>query len=73
LALFDGKQGHFNLGDLGRVEKNGAESFYILISSPFGDYLRSVAGLQKKDFHLTLGFDPEDIHVLPKDASTAVE
>ena len=73
LEMLEGKKGHFILGGLGRVEMDGAQSFYILVASPFGDYLRSIVKLPRKDFHVTLGFDPHDIHVLPKDASTVLE
>jgi len=69
----DGMDGHFLLKSLGSVENDNSSAYYIIVESQFAAFLRSRAELPAKDFHLTLGFDPFDIHDLPKDDSTSLD
>jgi len=55
---------------LGRRIQSDAQTYYITVLSTHGDYIRKSLGLPKKDLHITLGFDPHDIHDIPKDETT---
>jgi len=66
---------HLVLHGLGRVEKtrskNAAgttpqQSYIIVVSSADGQYFRQQYLLKSKDFHITLGFNPEDIYDMSK-------
>ena len=56
----------------GSVRKGDAEAFYTIVSAPHADFLRQSAGLDKRDLHVTLGFDRADIHDLPKSDDTRI-
>lgn len=72
IGLVEGESGNSLLGALGRAARGDAETYYIIVESAFGAFLRSRAGLPPKDFHVTLGFYPNDVHGISKDASTAL-
>jgi hypothetical protein len=70
LKAFQDRDILFALTGLGSVNKNGATAYYVTVHSPHGALLRREANLPPRDFHVTLGFDPQDIHGVPKDEST---
>jgi predicted kinase len=50
-----------NLG-IGKVKKGDDETMYQVLEWPSGNTFRKKLGLDKRDFHLTLGFKNADIH-----------
>ena len=60
----------FVLTGLGCVEKDGAESYFVTVTSPHIQMLRIKHDLPRKDLHVTIGFNPHDIHEVPKDETT---
>jgi hypothetical protein len=65
----------FTLHGLGRVQKKLSkhattpfvqQSYFVVVSSPQGQYFRQQYLLKRKDFHITLGFDPHDIYDISK-------
>lgn len=60
----------FVLGDIGGVEMASSRTYYVIVSSPHIAFLRERAGLPHRDLHVTLAFDPADIHDVPKGVST---
>jgi hypothetical protein len=51
---------------LGRSQKNENTSFYVVCQSDKLDTVRESYGLQKHDFHITLGFKWKDVHGVRK-------
>lgn len=58
------------LHGLGQVKMAGhdkkQQSFFVIASSVDGQYFRQKHLLKQKDFHITLGFDPQDIYTMSK-------
>lgn len=54
------------LHGLGQVKKDDKESYFVIASSPDGQYFRQKLLLKNKDFHVTLGFNPTDIYGVSK-------
>ena len=48
----------------------GAASAFVVVDFPPGNWIRRQLGLPKAELHITLGFDPEDVHGAPKGAAT---
>lgn len=51
---------------LGKAEKGGNKSYFVVIKSEKLDHVRNRYNLEKKDFHITLGFYPRDVHGVRK-------
>lgn len=71
----EGSVMNFNLKGLGKVEsgEDGREAWFGVVSSEEADSYRENLGLEKKDFHITLGFDKKDVFDKPKDDSSIVK
>ncbi|MFD2165948.1 hypothetical protein ACFSJY_06675 [Thalassotalea euphylliae] len=59
-----------NLLGLGSVKSDNGRAFFVVAESEQGQQLRNSLDLADKDFHVTLGFSPSDIHGVKKDKST---
>ncbi|KAG0164443.1 hypothetical protein DFQ28_009117 [Apophysomyces sp. BC1034] len=46
----------------GRCVVESSVTYFRVLHWPFGQYVRLFFGLQPSHFHITLGFDPKDIH-----------
>jgi hypothetical protein len=62
-----------NLIGLGKVEKNNKRTFFVIAQSSDAQLIRQRFLLQAKDFHVTLGFNPNDIYGVKKDCSTLID
>ncbi len=67
------KQLNVSLLGLGKVEKDDKKTFFVVAQSSDGQLIRQRFLLPAKDFHMTLGFEPNDIYGVKKDKSTLVE
>ncbi|MEM9810057.1 MAG: hypothetical protein AAF788_02425 [Pseudomonadota bacterium] len=67
-----GRQLSFAVQGAGCVKAPDGKSYFLLLDAPCADQLRSLLGLPNKDFHLTLGFSPQDIHTMRKNRSTRI-
>lgn len=70
IDIVTGRNVQFALIGLGHFKRDRAQTCFVVAKCPHAALLRSRAGLGAHDFHVTLGFDPEDIHDCPKDEST---
>ncbi len=74
-----GENIRLTLQGLGRVQKNTSvndpsqsatttlqQSYFVVVSSADGQYFRQQYLLKPKDFHITLGFNPQDIYDMSK-------
>ena len=52
------------------VSPEGDRTWFVVVSSPELSAYRESLGLERLDFHVTLGFIEKDVHGVPKDAST---
>jgi hypothetical protein len=68
--LDNGGEISFVLQKVGEAIRNDCSAYFITVHSPHGDYIREELGLPRKDFHITLGFNPNDIHDHEKDDTT---
>lgn len=57
---------------LGSVTNEISTAYYIVVEFKRGNQLRESYGLNKIDFHITLGFNPKDIHDKQKGISTLI-
>lgn len=55
---------------LGRVKKDPAETYFVVLESSLAQHYRASLGLKAKDFHVTLGFEPSDVYGVSKGRST---
>lgn len=62
----------FKLFGLGRVAKDNKKTFFVVASSEEAKKVRVALKLKQKDFHITLGFYPQDIYGVRKNQSTLV-
>lgn len=62
----------FNSLGLGRAEKDGSVCYYVIVNFPSGNDIRAIFGKGEKDFHITVGFDPKDIHDVGKGEDTKI-
>lgn len=60
------------LHGLGKVAKGSKSSFFVVASSPDGQFIRQNLLLKNKDFHVTLGFYPEDVFGVSKGRDTLI-
>lgn len=63
----------FELTGLGKVSKDKASAYFVVAKSRAGQALRAKYGLSEKDFHVTLGFSPNDVHGLRKNSTTLIQ
>ncbi|XQW86511.1 hypothetical protein ACOYR1_07255 [Thalassotalea piscium] len=62
-----------SLHGLGRVKKGDDETYFVVASSDQGQRFRETFLLDKKDFHVTLGFNPNDIYTERKNLDTLLK
>jgi len=60
------------LHGLGRVENDEKKSYFVVASSADGQFIRQNLLLKNKDFHVTLGFYPDDIYGVSKGQDTLI-
>jgi len=58
---------------LGRVSQDNKATYFVVAQSPEAASYRQTLMLAKKDFHVTLGFDPSDIYGVNKGVSSIIE
>ena len=58
---------------IGRVKKGNDDVFFLVVTWDAANNLREALGLEKKDFHITLGFANKDLHDVGKGESTIVK
>lgn len=61
------------LHGLGRVSKDDNTTYFVVASSPDGQFLRQNLLLKEKDFHVTLGFKSQDVYGVAKDKTTLIK
>ena len=61
------------LHGLGRVSQGQHTSYFVVATSTDGEFLRQKSLLQPKDFHVTLGFKPKDVHGVEKNKKTLIK
>ena len=61
------------LHGLGRVSKDDNTTYFVVASSPDGQFLRQNLLLKEKDFHVTLGFKSQDVYGVAKDKTTLIQ
>ncbi len=61
------------LHGLGQVETDDKSSYFVVASSSDGQFIRQNLLLNNKDFHVTLGFYPDDIYGVSKGRDTLVQ
>ena len=57
---------------IGKIEQEKKTTFFIIAQSEDLNQIRRQAGLEPKDFHLTLGFNPKDIYGVSKGIETMI-
>jgi hypothetical protein len=60
------------LHGLGRVENDEKNSYFVVASSADGQFIRQNLLLKNKDFHVTLGFFPDDMYGVSKGQDTLI-
>lgn len=58
---------------LGRVLKEEQATYFVVAQSPEAQYFRQKLVLPAKDFHVTLGFKPEDIFGVSKNETSLIK
>ena len=58
---------------LGTIKHDTKETFFVVTQSDDGQLIRQRFLLKNKDFHVTLGFSPDDIYGVKKDSSTLIK
>lgn len=58
---------------LGKAENEKSKTYFMVISWDTGNQIRRGLGLPPKDFHVTVGFDPTDIHDANKGLGSLVK
>jgi hypothetical protein len=61
------------LHGLGRVSQGENTAYFVVASSPDGQFLRQQLLLQNKDFHVTLGFKSQDVFGVAKDKTALIK
>lgn len=51
---------------VGKATDDTSVAYYIVCNCLEGQKIRESLELSEKDFHITLGFDPRDVHGVPK-------
>lgn len=55
---------------LGGAQIGRDKAYFVVAECPTGDVMRQKLKLGKKDFHVTLGFEKNDVHDVKKDRSS---
>lgn len=58
---------------LGRVSKKDKNTFFVVVESSQAQFYRQRLALVNKDFHITLGFNPQDIYGVSKGVDTLLD
>ena len=58
---------------VGTVSNETDTAYYVVVNSSDGQYFRQQLKLNKKDFHITLGFNKSDVYDRKKDRSTLIK
>ena len=58
---------------VGTVSNETDTAYYVVVNSSDGQYFRQLFKLNKKDFHITLGFNKSDVYDRKKDRSTLIK
>ena len=58
---------------LGQAEQRNKKTFFVVAQSGDAQLIRQQFLLQAKDFHVTLGFSPNDVYGVKKDRSTLID
>lgn len=58
---------------LGEVKKDDKATYFVVAQSMESQFYRQQLGLQQKDFHVTLGFSPNDIYGVRKGVDTLIK
>jgi len=61
------------LHGLGRVSQGSNVAYFVVASSSDGQFVRQSLLLENKDFHVTLGFDKQDVHGVAKNKQTLIK
>lgn len=67
-----GKVIDIDLLGLGRVTKGAQQTYFVVVNSKVAQQQRNQLGLSVKDFHVTLGFKPNDIYGVSKGAESLI-
>jgi len=68
-----GKSMNIKLLGLGAVSKEQQSTYFVVVQSAQAQFYRQQLALAKKDFHVTLGFNPQDIYGVSKNVDTLLE
>ncbi|KGJ92881.1 hypothetical protein [Colwellia psychrerythraea] len=60
------------LKGLGRVAQDSKETYFVVVESNIAQLYRQKIALNGKDFHVTLGFKPQDIYGVSKGAERLI-
>lgn len=63
----------FTLLGLGKIEVGDNQSYFVVAESSEAQRIRKLFGLKDRDFHITIGFAPDDIQDVRKDKSTLID
>jgi len=61
-----------HLYGLGRVSKDNNTAYFVIADSNDGRFIRQKHLLAPKDFHVTLGFEEQDVHGVAKNQDTYI-
>jgi hypothetical protein len=64
---------NINLLGLGTVASDDSKTYFVVAQSAEGQSIRQRFLLKSKDFHITLGFKPNDIYSVTKDSTTLIK
>lgn len=64
---------NINLLGLGTVARDDSKTYFVVAQSAEGQSIRQRFLLKSKDFHITLGFKPNDIYSVTKDSTTLIK
>ncbi|GHE98785.1 hypothetical protein [Thalassotalea profundi] len=71
--IIQGRKFMVTLHGLGKVEKDNSATYFVVASSEDGRRFRDSLLLSPKDFHVTLGFNPNDIYSERKNLATLID
>jgi len=65
---------HINVSllGLGKASKENKTTFFVVAQSPDAKFYRQQFILPNKDFHITLGFEPQDVYGVSKGVDTLI-
>lgn len=70
--FFNKKTFDFYSYGIGKAEKSGFETFYIILESNEIDLIRKNLDLKHRDMHTTIAFNPKDVHGVSKSRETVI-